>query len=361
MDLNLRRVLFCLISFFLLAIFPTRAQELAKKEGDFVVRDFRFKSGETLAELKLHYTTLGTPARDPQGRVANAVMILHATARAGNQFLVPEFAGVLFGPGQLLDINRNYVILPDAIGTGLSSKPSDGLHMHFPQYDYDDMVTAQYRLATEGLGVNHLRLLIGVSMGCMNSWVWGEAYPDFMDAIMPMACLPVEVGGANRIWRQMSMDAIRNDPQWNEGEYTAQPRAALVTMADLLLVLGGSPLQMQKKYPTGDAADKYLKSYIDGRLPKLDANDWLYQLNASRNYDPSPKLERIKAHVMFINAMDDCINPPQLGIAEREIRRVKNGRFVLLPISDQSVGHLSYVLAVLWKQYLDEVLKSSAR
>jgi homoserine O-acetyltransferase len=355
------RILFVFVALLCFSLAPSQAQQLATKSGDFVINNFKFKNGETLPELKLHYTTLGQPVRDAQGRVTNAVMILHSTARAGSQFLVPTFAGVLFGPGQLLDTSRYYIILPDALGSGGSSKPSNGLHMRFPHYDYDDMVVAQYRLATEGLGVNHLRLLIGVSMGCMNSWAWGVTYPDFMDALMPFACLPAEVGGTNRMFRKMAMDAIRNDPQWNGGDYTTQPHAAIISMADLLLIMGGSVLQMQEKFPTREAADKHLEAYLDERVPTLDANDWLYQFDASRNYDPSPQLEKIKASVMFINTADDWINPPQLGIAEKEIKRVKNGRFVLLPISDQSTGHLSFMVASLWTQYLDELLKASAR
>ena len=331
------------------------------QEGDYVARDFHFRSGERLAELRLHYRTLGKPARDAQGRVTNAVLILHGTGGSGRQFLAPQFAGVLFGPGQLLDTSRTYIILPDGIGHGGSSKPSDGLHARFPQYDYDDMVAAHYRLVTEALGVNHLRLVMGTSMGCMHSWVWGETYPDFMDALMPLACLPVQIAGRNRVSRKMLMDAIRNDPEWKGGNYTTEPRAGLRTALDLLLILGSAPLLMQKELPTRDAADRYLDNYFNSRLPALDANDMLYQVNASRNYDPSPQLGNIKAPVMFVNSADDFINPPELGIAEREIKKVKNGRFVLIPISDQTHGHGTHTWAAVWQQYLEELLKSSAR
>jgi homoserine O-acetyltransferase len=332
----------------------------ATTEGDFVVKNFQFRSGESLPELRLHYTTLGKPARDAEGRVRNAVLILHGTGGTGHQFLSAIFAGELFGPGQPLDAARYYIVLPDGIGHGKSSKPSDGLHAHFPQYDYDDMVAAQHRLLTEGLGVNHLRLVMGTSMGCMHSFVWGETFPGFMDALMPLACLPIQIAGRNRIWRKMVMDAIRNDPEWKSGEYSAEPRQALRTALDLLLIAGSAPLYMQKTYPTRDAADQGLDDYFKARLAALDANDLLYAVNASRNYDPSPQLETITAPVMYINSADDFINPPELGIAEREIKRVKNGRFVLLPITEETRGHGTHTHAAVWKQYLGELLEKSA-
>ncbi len=343
-----------------LATTPSSGQQAALPaavEGDFVVKNFKFRSGETLPELRLHYTTLGKPVRNAEGRVTNAVLILHGTGGAGSQFLQPIFAGELFGPGQLLDVTRYFIILPDGIGHGKSSKPSDGMHARFPQYDYDDMVAGHYRLLTEGLGVNHLRLLFGTSMGCMHSFVWGEAYPDFMDALMPMACQPVQIAGRNRIWRKMVMDAIRNDPEWKGGDYSAEPQQGLRTALDLLLIAGSAPLYMQKTLPTRDAADKYLDEYFKTRFAGLDANDLLYQVNASRNYDPSPQLEKITAHVMYINSADDFINPPELGIAGREIKRVKNARFVLVPISDETRGHGTHTKAVVWKQYLTELLE----
>jgi len=347
----------------LLASLPGRGQ-VAKwpgtTEGDFVVKNFKFRSGETLPELRLHYATLGKPVRNADGRVTNAVLILHGTGGSGNQFLQPIFAGELFGPGQLLDTNRYFIILPEGIGHGKSSKPSDGLHAHFPQYDYDDMVAAHHQLLGEGLGVNHLRLIFGTSMGCMHSFVWGEAYPDFMDALMPMACQPVQIAGRNRIWRKMLMDAIRSDPEWKGGDYSEEPRQALRTALDLLLIAGSAPLYMQKSYPTRDAADKDLDDYFKARSAGLDANDLLYAMNASRNYDPSPQFEKITAHLMYINSADDFINPPELGIADREIKRVKNARFILLPISDETRGHGTHTRAVVWKQYLAELLEKSA-
>ena len=336
------------------------APTLTPKEGDFVVRDFKFRTGETLPELRLHYTTLGTPQRDAAGRVTNAVLILHGTGGSGRQFLGTQFAGVLFGAGQLLDATRHYIILPDGIGHGRSSKPSDALRTRFPHYDYDDMVLGHYRLLTEGLGVNHLRLILGTSMGCMHSWAWGETYPDFMDAMMPLACLPVEIAGRNRMMRKMVLDLIRTDPGWNAGFYGEQPRG-LRTALYILLLMGSSPLQMQKSAPSRDAADKYLDDWLAQRLRSIDANDMLYQFEASRNYNPAPALEKITAHVMFINSADDLINPPELAIAEREIKRVKHGRFVLLPITDQTRGHGSHTLAPLWKHYLAELLEASKR
>jgi homoserine O-acetyltransferase/O-succinyltransferase len=356
------RSLACLVAILLFAAFSCTAQQTpppATTEGDFVVHDFKFRSGESLPELKLHYTTLGKPARDAQGRVTNAVLILHGTGGTGHQFLQPQFAGVLFGPGQLLDTSRYFIILPDGIGHGKSSKPSDGLRAHFPKYDYDDMVLGHYRLLTEGLGVNHLRLILGTSMGCMHSFVWGETYPDFMDALMPLACLPVQIAGRNRVGRKMIVDAIRNDPGWKNGEYTSEPQQSLRTALDLLLILGSAPLQMQKNYPTRDAADKFLGDYFAARMPGLDANDLLYQINASRDYDPSPQLEKITAPVMWINSADDFINPPELKIAEREIKKVKNGRFLLLPITDETHGHGTHTWAAVWKQYLEELLAKS--
>jgi homoserine O-acetyltransferase/O-succinyltransferase len=351
-------------AFQLLASLPGRGQTAkwpGTAEGDFVVKDFKFRSGETLPELRLHYTTLGKPARNAEGRVTNAVLILHGTGGSGNQFLQPIFAGELFGPGQLLDTNRYFIILPDGIGHGKSSKPSDGLHAHFPQYDYDDMVAAHHQLLSEGLGVNHLRLIFGTSMGCMHSFVWGETYPDFMDALMPMACQPVQIAGRNRIWRKMVMDAIRNDPEWKGGDYSEEPKQALRTALDLLLIAGSAPLYMQKNYPTRDAADKDLDDYFKARFAGLDANDLLYQVNSSRNYDPSPSLEKITAPVMYINSADDFINPPELGIADHEIKRVKNGRFILIPISEATRGHGTHTRAIVWKQYLAELLEKSAR
>ncbi len=338
---------------------PDRAA--AATEGDFVARDFRFRSGQTLPELRLHYLALGEPARDADGWITNAVLILHGTGGSGRQFLAPQFAGVLFGRGALLDTTRYYLILPDGVGHGRSSKPSDGLRMRFPRYAYDDMVRAQHLLVTEGLGVRHLRLVMGTSMGGMHTWLWGETYPDMMDALMPLACLPVRIVGRNRLWREMIMTAIRDDPEWRGGDYATEPRVALRTALDLLLIAGSAPLPMQQSLATRDSADRYLESYMAARLPALDANDLLYQIDASRDYDPAPGLAGIRAPLTLVNSADDFINPPELGIAEREIRRVRHGRYILLPASGATHGHGTHTWAALWQPYLDQLLKISAR
>jgi homoserine O-acetyltransferase len=329
-------------------------------EGDFVARDFKFRSGEHLPQLRLHYRTLGTPVRDAGGHVTNAVLLLHGTGGSGQQFLSPQFADELFGSGQLLDLAHYFIIAPDGIGHGKSSKPSDGMHAHFPQYDYDDMVLAQHILLTEGLGVQHLRLLFGTSMGCMHAFVWGETYPTFADGLMPMACLPIQIAGRNRVWRKMVLDAIRNDPDWKDGEYKEEPKQALRAAQELLVIAGSAPVLMQQKLPTQAAADKYVADAVEPRVATLDANDLLYQVNASRNYDPSSRLETISAPVLWINSADDFINPPELGIAERESKRLKNGTFVLLPISDKTHGHGTHTWAVAWREYMEQFLKKTA-
>jgi homoserine O-acetyltransferase len=332
----------------------------APREGDFVVHNFRFQSGETIPDVRMHYTTLGTAVKDASGRTTNAVLILHGTGGTGHQFLRPIFAGVLFGPGQLLDASKYYIILPDNVGHGKSSKPSDGMHARFPQYDYADMVALQHELVEKGLGVDHLRLILGTSMGCMHSWIWGETYPNEMDAMMPLACLPVQIAGRNRVWRKMVIDGIRQDPEWKNGEYTSEPRAALQVSADFLLIAGSAPLHMQQDLPTRDGADKYLEESMRRTTAELDANDFLYAVGASRDYDPSSKLGLIKVPVMFINSADDFINPPELGVAEREIKKVKNGKFVLLSVSEQTHGHGTHTWAAVWQQYLKELLEQSS-
>jgi len=333
--------------------------EVRPLEGDYVIHDFHFASGETLPELRMHYTFLGKPKKDAQGRVTNAVLIMHGTGGSGRSLINERFSGVLFGKGQLLDAEKYFIILPDGIGHGKSSKPSDALRAHFPQYSYQDMVAAQYALVTKGLEVNHLRLVMGTSMGCMHTFMWAEAYPDFMDALMPLACLPVQIAGRNRVWRELAMDAIRNDPQWLKGDYVTQPIAAMRTAAGLLLIAGSAPIQMQISLPTREAADEFVQKYVQRQLEDLDANDFLYQVNASRDYDPSSGLEKIKAPLLQINSGDDFINPPELGIAEREIKRIKGGRFVLLQASDQTHGHGTHTWAVVWQQYLAQLLEAS--
>jgi len=329
-------------------------------EGNFVIRDFRFETGETLPELKLHYRTIGSPARDPNGTVNNGVLIMHGTTGSGRGFLTDRFAGQLFAPGQLLDASRYYIILPDAIGHGDSSKPSDGLRMRFPKYTYNDMVAAQYRLLTEHLGVHHLRLVMGTSMGGMQTWVWGTTYPEFMDALMPLASLPVEIAGRNRMMRKMIIDSIRNDPEWNNGEYRQQPRG-LTGAIHVLLFMVSIPLQWQEAAPTRVTAEKFLEDSVRRYRSTLDANDMIYQFDSSRNYNPSPSLGRIKAPLFAINSADDQVNPPELGILEKEIRRVPKGRYILIPISGESRGHGTHSLPSIWGSYLEELLALSER
>lgn len=340
----------------------TRADEapkLSPTEGDYTVAHFQFRSGEKLDNLRLHYMTLGAPRRDARGNVTNAVLVLHGTGGSGQQFLRPQFANVLFAPGGLLDPARYFIILPDGIGHGKSSKPSDGLKSKFPSYDYDDMVAAQYALVKTGLKVDHLRLILGTSMGCMHAFVWGETYPKFMDAMMPLACLPVEIAGRNRAWRFLVMDAIKSDPAWNGGDYAQQPAAGLRAAQDILFLAGSAPIYWQKAYATRDAADKFAKESVERALAALDANDLIYQVNASRNYDPSPRLGTIEAQVTWINSADDFINPPGLGIAEREAAKLKRGKFILLAESEATRGHGSHTWAVLWQEHLKALLEAS--
>lgn len=326
-------------------------------EGDYITRNFEFNSGEQLDGLRLHYTTLGKPKRDKDGRVTNAVMILHGTGGDGHQFYRTQFADVLFKKGGLLDPAKYYIILPDNVGHGKSSKPSDGLKAKFPHYNYDDMVAAQYELLTKGLGVDRLRLLMGTSMGCMHAFMWGEIHPDFVDAMMPLACLPVEIAGRNRMWRKMTIDAIMTDPDWMGGDYEVQPKRALRTVASLLLIAGVSPIPLQEEFPTRVAVDPMVEARVAQYAESMDANDWLYQVSASRDYDPSPDLEKITARVMWVNSADDFINPPELGIAEREAARLKVGKYVLIPASKDTHGHGTHTWAALWRTYLAELLQ----
>jgi homoserine O-acetyltransferase/O-succinyltransferase len=325
----------------------------AGREGDFVLKNFHFRSGETLPEVRIHYHAWGTPGKD------NAVLIVHGTGGSGSSLIRPEFSGELLGPGQLLDASRYFIVMPDALGHGKSSKPSDGLHAKFPKYGYNDMVEAEYRLLTEGFGVKHARLIMGTSMGCMHTWLFGEQHPDFMDALMPLACLPTAMSGRNRVWRKVVIDAIRNDPAWNGGEYTKQP-PALRTAVGILWLMGSNPVLRQKEAPTRAKADEVLDAYIAQNLPHDDANDLLYQVESSTDYDPGPGLEKIRARLYAVNSADDLVNPPELGILEKEIKRVPHGKAVVIPFSDQTRGHGSHTIAVLWKQYLQELLQSSA-
>ena len=325
-------------------------------EADVILRDFRFHSGETLPELRIHYATLGTPHRDAQGRIDNAVMVLHGTGGSGRQFLQPQFADELYGPGQPLDISRYFIILPDNIGHGRSSKPSDGLRMRFPAYDYDDMVEAQRRMLVDGLGVTRLRLLMGTSMGCMHGFVWAEAHPDFARAMMPMACLPVEIAGHNRMWRRAAVEGIRRDPAWQEGNYATEPVQGLRTAASLLQIAGFAPLYLQHAYPDRATAEAYIVERIERAILNLDANDLIYQLESSRNYDPEPRLESISVPMTWVNSADDFINPPDYGIAEDSARRMPTARYILIRATSDTRGHGTHTWAKFWRQELIDLL-----
>lgn len=334
-------------------------EQLGAKEGDVVLKDFRFASGESLPELRMHYTTLGAPVRDKAGHVTNAVMVLHGTGGDGHQFFRPQFSDILFAPGGLLDPARYFIILPDGIGHGKSSKPSDGLRTKFPHYDYADMVEAERRVATEGLKVDHLRLVMGTSMGCMHIFVLAEAHPDFVDAAMPLACVPTALVGRNRLWRRISIDAIQADPAYMGGNYKEQPMGGLRTAQALSVMVGSAPIQMQKAFPTNAAAEAEAQAVVGERWKTLDANDYIYQLDASRTYDPSGGLDKITVPVMWVNSADDFINPPDLGLVETLAPKIKRGRFVLVPASEATHGHGTHTWAAVWQGYLKDLLAQS--
>jgi homoserine O-acetyltransferase len=327
--------------------------------GDYTIASFHFGSGEPLPALKLHYLTLGTPHRNAAGHVDNAVLLLHGTGGKASSLFAQQFSSVLFGPGQPLDITKFYLIFPDDIGHGDSSKPSDGLHMRFPPYDYDDMVRSQHEMLLEALHVDHLRLILGTSMGCMQGFVWGETYPGFADALMPLACNVVPLAGRNREWRYMAIQALKSDPAFQNGEYTTEP-PALTFANDLILLAGGAPLQLQKNYPTRAQVEAYVDSTIARTNATTDANNMIYYLDASRNYDPSPALARITVPVMWVNSADDFVNPPELGLAETMVHQMPRAKFVLIPISDATRGHGTHTQAAVWKDYLIELLNESA-
>ena len=338
---------------------PAPAPTTTGTPGDYIAHNFHFGTGESLPELKLHYLTLGTPHRDAHGHVDNAVLLLHGTGGNAHTLFNPAFSNILFGPGQPLDIQKYFLIFPDDIGHGESSKPSDGLRMKFPQYDYDDMVRSQHQMLLDGLHVDHLRLILGTSMGCMQSFVWGETYPEFSDALMPLACLPVQLAGRNRMMRYMAIENIERDPAWNHGDYTTEPTEGLRTANEMIFIMGSAPLVMQTNFPTRQQSEDYVDKTLARMTAATDANNLIYYVNASRNYDPSPHLDRIKVPVLWINSADDFINPPELGIAEKLVHTMPNAKFVLLPITDQTRGHGTHTIASIWQDYLIQLLKES--
>jgi homoserine O-acetyltransferase/O-succinyltransferase len=345
----------------LLIATPAIAAPWPTQAGDVALKDFRFQSGESLASLRIHYTTLGSPHRGADGQIDNAIMVLHGTGGMGAQFLQPQFAEELYGPGQSLDITRYYIILPDSIGHGQSAKPSDGMRMAFPKYDYDDMVAAQYRMLTEGLGVKRLKLILGTSMGCMHSFVWGETYPGFAERLAPFACLPAEIAGRNRMWRKMAIDAVKADPAWQGGNYSSPPVQGMRTMASLQLVAGLNPLAAQADYPTREKAEAYLDTALQRGITNRDANDAIYQTDASRHYNPWPGLEKITVPVLWINSGDDFINPSDFGMAAPAVKRMKQARFILIPATTQTKGHGTHTWAKFWKDDLAKFMATKAR
>ncbi|HEX4847307.1 MAG TPA: alpha/beta fold hydrolase [Novosphingobium sp.] len=337
---------------------PLHAEDWSKRasERDVVLKDFTYRSGEK-ADLRMHVTTLGTPRRNAKGEIENAVMILHGTGGSGHQFFRPQFADELYGPGQVLDITKWYVILPDNIGHGKSSKPSDGLRMAFPRYGYFDMVDAQKRLLTEGLGVTKLQLILGTSMGCMHSFVWGTEYPGFALRLAPFACNAMEIAGRNRMWRKMSIDAIKADPQWNGGNYTSPPESGLRTARYLGMIAGGNPVALQAQFPTREGAEKALADGYAARAGgDADANDQIYQLDSSRDYNPLPKLRAITVPVLWINSADDFINPPELALAQQHAKLMPRVRFILIPATPETKGHGTHTWAKFWKKDLAKLM-----
>jgi len=331
------------------------------QNATYHIHDFHFESGETLPDLRLHYVTLGQPHRGPDGHTDNAVLLLHGTGGNAHNFLGPIFADVLFGPGQPLDITKYFIIIPDEIGHAESSKPSDGLRMNFPHYTYNDMVRAEHEVIADDLHVDHLRLTFGTSMGCMQAFVWGEMYPDFSDALMPMACEPIEIAGRNRMWRYMAMQSIRDDPKWDNGNYTSEPVEGLEGAADFLIIAGSAPQQMQKDYPTRRQAEDYVNRVVKAIVAHTDADDFLYYFDASRNYNPEPKLATITAPVLWINSADDFINPPELDIAPQLAARMPHAKYILIPASMQTYGHGTHTHAAVWKSDMIRFLQETEK
>ncbi len=355
-------MLLMLAAFALQAAAPAPARSWPTHEQDIHLKDFRFRDGETLSDLRIHVTTLGRPHRNQEGQIDNAAMVLHGTGGDGHQFLRPQFADELYGPGQPLDISKYWIILPDNIGHGKSSKPSDGLRMKFPKYDYYDMIEAQHQTLIEGLGVMHMRLIMGTSMGCMHSFLWGETYPTFSSALMPLACEPIEIAGLNRMWRQMVVDGIEKDPAWNGGNYVKEPEQGLRTAASILVIAGSAPLNFQKQYPTRVAAAAHAQQAVSNSITQMDADDTIYQFNSSWDYNPWPLLSRISVPLTWVNSADDFINPRNLPVPREAVQRMKYGRFRLIPETSETHGHGTHTWAKFWKQDLSELLaRSSSR
>jgi homoserine O-acetyltransferase len=344
------RIATALAAAFVFAAFAARAADYpAPKEGDFVVRDFKFHTGEVMPELRMHYVTIGEPTGQP-------VVLLHGTSQSAGSLLTPAFAGELFGLGQALDATKYYVIIPDSVGHGKSTKPSDGLKAKFPRYNYDDMVDAQYRLITEGLGLKHVRLIIGNSMGGMHAWLWGEKYPGFMDALAPMASQPTAMAARNWMMRRLMLETIRRDPAYNNGNYTTQPQSVKIAATMYAVGTNGGTLAYQKLAPTGAVADKL----VDERLAAAftaDANDYVYAWDSSRDYDPAPNLEKIEAAVLCINAADDERNPPETGVTERALKRIRNAQLLLIPASEDTRGHGTTGNAKFFNTQMQEFLQ----
>jgi homoserine O-acetyltransferase len=352
----MRRLLLASLAVLTAISSPAFGQSPAPVEADAVFLDYVFSTGERLPEVKIHYTTLGTPKRDARGDISNAVMILHGTGGTGHQFFQPQFAGELFGPGQVLDTSKYFIILPDNVGHGKSSKPSDGMRMAFPKYDYSDMIATQHALVTKTLGIKKLKLILGTSMGCMHAFMWGSRYPKAVEKLAPFACLPVEIAGQNRMWRKLSMDAIKAEPTWNAGNYTAPPMSGLRTAATLSLIAGANPLALQAQYPTRQAAEAFTDEAFARVVTRNDANDIIYQLDSSRNYNPWPSLEAIKAPTLWINSADDFINPANYGITELAVKRLPKTKFILIPASPETKGHGTHSWAKFWKDELAALL-----
>jgi homoserine O-acetyltransferase/O-succinyltransferase len=334
-------------------------------EADYTIRDFSFESGEKLPELRMHYRTVGKPQIDESGNIGNAVLILHGTGGEGGSLVrkgmpADMFAGELFGKGQPLDATRYFIILPDNLGHGKSTKPSDGLRARFPKYGYRDMIEAQRRLLVDGLKVTHLRLVMGLSMGGMHTWLWGQIHPEFMDALMPLASLPTQISGRNRMWRKLIADAIRNDREWKGGDYKTQP-PSLKIAAQMIFLMSSNAVLRQKSAPTLKEADELFEKSVNARLPAMDANDILYAVESSHDYDPGPGLQKIKVPLFAVNFADDLINPPELGILDREIKRVRNGKALVVPMNEETIGHGTHTKAAVWKHHLEKLLKESER